>query len=112
MCVILFIRRTNNGDTVMRGVLPQLVLEHTRACASALIDVNWFAEMPSFNESLSRHFWRAPKPRVCYFVKEAWGPEPDLCHFFGAYSIFDVIDNDRRSGVFPGSHLFPQQVRT
>ena len=44
------------------------------------------------------------KRLVCYFPKETWGPETELCHRMGAITLFEVIDNDKRSGIFFGSN--------
>jgi hypothetical protein len=110
MCVIVLIRRTSNDDTIMRGILAHLAMKEMRDCSSSLLTVGWYAELPQLNHSLSVAFATAPSPHVCYFLKEAWGPEPDLCHHAGAYTVFDVIDNDKRAGIFPGSHIFKSQL--
>eukprot|EP00966_Prymnesium_polylepis_P203504 4714641-Prymnesium_polylepis.1 len=91
MCFIVFIRRTPNEDTIMRGVLPTMATEELQLrCRSKLITVGWFANIPQLNGTLSGLFAAAPKPHICYFIKELWGgPEPELCHRVGAYTLFD-----------------------
>ena len=104
MCMVVFIKRTNNGDTIMRGVLANLATAQLGLrCASALITVGWYADLLRLQVTLERAFEGRAKPWACYFVKEAWTPEHDICHRAGAYSLFDVIDNDKRSGVFPST---------
>lgn len=95
----------------MRGTMADLATaELGLRCRSQLLTVGWYAKVPLLNQSLHLAFSGAPKPHVCYFIKEAWGPEPDVCHHVGAFTVFDVIDSDKRSGVFPGAHVFKAQL--
>lgn len=104
MCKIVFVERTSNGDAVMRGRLINQAFAHLQLrCRSELVGVSWYANLVTLNKTLTTAFADAPRPHAVYFVKELWGPEPDLVHLTGAYTLFDVIDNDRRSRVYPGS---------
>jgi len=102
MCKIVFLTRTNNGDALIRGHLINQAFAHLQLrCRSELVGVNWYANLVTLNKTLTSAFAHAPRPHAVYFVKELWGPEPDLVHLVGAYTIFDVIDNDKRSKIFP-----------
>lgn len=104
MCKIVFLKRTNNGDALIRGQLINQAFAHLQLrCRSELVGVNWYANLVTLNRTLTDAFAHAPRPHAVYFVKELWGPEPDLVHLVGAYTLFDVIDNDKRSKIFPGS---------
>ena len=104
MCKIVFVERTSNGDAVMRGRLINQAFAHLQLrCRSELVGVSWYANLVTLNKTLTTAFADAPRPHAVYFVKELWGPEPDLVHLVGAYTLFDVIDNDRRSKIFPNS---------
>ena len=106
MCHIIFIMHTRNADTLIRGHLVQLAFSAlSLSCTTELFHTGWYGDLVGQNKSL----WvlaqkQIPKPWVCYYVKEGNAPELDLCHRHGAINMYDVIDNDRRSGVFPGKY--------
>ena len=104
MCKIVFLIRTRDGASLIRGFLIAQAFEHLQLrCKSELVRVTWYANLVTLNETLTTAFAHAPRPHAVYFVKELWGPEPDLVHLVGAYTLFDVIDNDKRSRIYPDS---------
>lgn len=104
MCKIVFIRKTFLGDTIIRGHLTDLAFAQLGLrCKSEVVHVEWFANLVKLNRTLTMAYNGHRKPWVAYFVKEAWLPEPDLAHLVGAYAVFDVIDNVKRSRVWPNT---------
>ena len=107
MCFIVFIMHTKNDDTIMRGRLMSLAFQTLGlACQTKLFDTeSWFGDLVKQNRTLADLASNGvPKPWICYYVKEGSAPEMDLCHRHGAINMYDVIDNDKRSGVFPGEY--------
>ena len=100
MCKIVFIRKTFNGDTIIRGHLTDLAFAQLGLrCKSEVVRVEWFANLVKLNRTLTMAYNGHRKPWVAYFVKEAWLPEPDLAHLVGAYAVFDVIDRDKSGAI-------------
>lgn len=63
------------------------------------------AALATLNETFSALVAaNASRPWACVFIKEGSGVHMDACHRAGAATLFEVIDNDRRTGVFPFGH--------
>ena len=106
-CHILFIRHTLGGDAKMRVQLGREAYDALNlTCSSSEHGLPWAGSygplVRKLYYSLQALRAQTSKRLVCYFVKEGWGPETELCHRYGAITLYEVVDNDKRSGIFFG----------
>ena len=109
MCRLLFVLSTGNDDTLMRGRFMHAAFSVMQlSCTTSIVGIGWRTSLLPLHDSLKMlAASEAPKPWACYFVKEGTKEEADLCHAHGALTLYDVIDNDKRSGAFPGPWFGP-----